>query len=113
MTPDDAIAQAERGELGPLYLVLGEETHLAGEVLRALRKAALAGPAAGFNDDRFAASDTTAESVIGAARTAPMMAQRRLVTVSGLDKWDARETAEGLDALATYASDPVPSTTLV
>jgi DNA polymerase-3 subunit delta len=113
MTPDDAIAQAERGELGPIYLVLGEETHLAGDVLRALRRAALAGPAAGFNDDRFAASDTSAETVLGAARTAPMMAQRRLVTVSGLDKWDGRESAEALDALAAYAAEPVPTTTLV
>jgi DNA polymerase-3 subunit delta len=132
MTPEQAIQEASRGELRPIYLVVGEERLLADQVLGALREAATRGGIPGFNDDKFTAGEASADSIISAARMLPMMAQRRLVVVRGLERWDARasrsdddddaasaEPARGvkeagpLDRLAEYAKDPVPSTVLV
>lgn len=115
MTPEQAIREAEQGTLRPLYVVTGEEGHLVDQVLRAIRGAVDMGVGAGFNEDRFVASEAAVDTVLGAARTAPMMARQRLVRLSGVDRWDAKGAAKagGLDALADYAADPVPSTVFV
>lgn len=117
MTPEQALAQAREGELGPVYLVAGEERHLASEVVRALRDAALAGGTPGLNEDQMVAGETSARAVLAAARTLPMFAKRRLVVLRSLERWDAqgekKASAESLDLLADYLDDPSPSTVLL
>lgn len=115
MTPDAAIREATGGGLRPLYLVVGEETLLAGEVVAAIEAGADAGPARGFNHDKFMAVDARVEVALSAARTAPMMARRRFVLLRGIERWDGK-TAQGdssLDQLAEYAAQPVDSTVMV
>jgi DNA polymerase-3 subunit delta len=107
---------------------MGEEEHLTARVLAAIKEGcrAAAGAAAGFNEDRFVAGESSIDAVLGAARTAPMMAPRRLVIVTGLDRWekkgdeadgaDARVAGRGegpLDRLARYFEEPLPTTVLV
>jgi DNA polymerase III subunit delta len=129
MTPEQAIAEAEAGELRPVYLVLGEEQLLVDRVLGALRHAAVEGGIAGFNEDKFTAGEASIDVVMAAAKSLPMMAPRRLVLVRGLDRWEkkegddeaapARAPKKGiapltpLDALAEYTKDPSPTTVLV
>jgi len=117
MTPDQALAQAKEGKLGPVYLVAGEERHLATEVVRALRDAALAGATPGLNEEQMVAGETSARAVLAAARTLPMFAKRRLVVVRSLERWDAqgekKANAEALDQLADYLDDPSPTTVLL
>jgi len=117
VTPQQAIAQAQSGELGPLYLVMGEEGFLVDRVLRALRQAVDLGAAAAFNEDRFVAPEADVDQVIGAARTMPMMAPKRLVVLSSIERWDnkgaARSGEHPLDALAAYAQDPSETTVLL
>jgi DNA polymerase-3 subunit delta len=118
MTPEDAVRGARKGELQPVYLLVGDETYIADQVSAAIRKAALDGPAAGFNDERFHAGETRASSVVAAARTLPMMAQRRFVQLRGAERWDAKNAASDdgvhpLDVLAQYLADPSPSTVLL
>ncbi len=116
MTPDEAIDEAQRGELRPVYLVVGEEGFELERVVRALRDGADTGAAKGFNEDRFVAQDVKVETPINAGLTAPMMAKRRLVVLSGVERWDKEKGGEGaksLDALAEYVADPVPSTVMV
>jgi DNA polymerase III subunit delta len=114
MTPGDAIAQARKGQLLPLYLVAGEERLLRDEVVRELREASLGGGVAAFNEDKFTAGEADVESIISAARTVPMMARRRFVLVRGAERWDASDTAAAaFDRLTEYAASPVDSTCLV
>ena len=48
-----------------------------------------------------------------AARTVPMMANRRFVLLRGAERWDASDGSSPFDALAEYAANPVPSTCMV
>lgn len=127
MTPEEAIKKAEAGDLLPVWLVLGEERMFRDQVIAAITKAALAGGIPEFNHDKFTAGEADADKVIGATRTVPMMAKKRVVYVRGLERWDAAAAAssdsdEGassgkalppLDRLAEYAKAPIDSTTMI
>ncbi len=115
VTPGEAIAQAKRGALLPVYVVAGEERLLRDEVVRELRTASLAGGLAAFNEDKFTAGEAAVDTVLGAARTVPMMAARRFVLVRGAERWDAGEGDAGspFDRLAEYVTSPIDSTCLV
>jgi DNA polymerase-3 subunit delta len=114
MTPGEAVSQAKKGQLLPVYLVAGEERLFRDDVVSALREASLAGGVAAFNEDRFTAGEVDVETVISAARTVPMMARRRFVLVRGAERWDAKEAESSpFDRLAEYAASPVDSTCLV
>ncbi len=118
MTPEQAIKEADRDQLRPVYVVIGREQFLVDQVVRALRRAATEGRDLGFNDDKFIAAETSVDTVLTAARTAPMMARRRVVTLLGAERWEARSgtgtsTNSPLDELNEYAADPVPSTILL
>ncbi len=126
MTPDEAIQKANAGDLLPVWLVLGEERILRDQVVAAITKAALAGGLADFNYDKFTAGEADVEKILGATRTVPMMAKKRVVQLRGIERWDttAAAAADGgdgssskalppLDRLAEYAKAPVDSTTLI
>ena len=132
MTPDEAIAQATGGNVGPIYLVVGEEQYLVERVLASLREAVLAGGLAHFNEEKLVAGEVDVDRVISAARTVPMMAKQRFISVRSLEKWEARSQAAEdddappemseeagvkrlppLDRLAEYAAAPIASTCLV
>jgi DNA polymerase-3 subunit delta len=122
MTPDAAIKEASQGKLRPLYLVVGEEQVLRDEVVAAIRAAALGTGIAAFNEDKFTAGETDVEKIIGAARTAPMMAPRRYVLVRSLERWDSQnpdaapsddKKMSPLDRLTEYAGAPIDSTCMV
>src|SRR5580704_19521731 len=89
MTPAEAIAQAKRGALAPVYLLAGEERFLRDQVVVEIRAAALGSGIAAFNEDKFQAGEVDVDKVIGAARTVPMMAPKRFVLVRGLERWDS------------------------
>src|SRR5580704_12574127 len=89
MNPAEVIAQAKKGKLLPLYLVVGEERFLRDQVVAEIRAAALGSGVPAFNEDKFQAGEVDVEKVIGAARTVPMMAPRRFVLVRGLERWDS------------------------
>jgi DNA polymerase III subunit delta len=114
VTPGEAIAQAKRGQLLPVYLVVGDERLLRDMVVEALRAASLAGGVAAFNEDRYTAGEVDVEAVVASARTVPMMASRRFVLVRSVERWDARE-GEGapFDRVAEYAAEPIDTTCLV
>lgn len=118
MTPEQAIREAQEQKLRPVYLLMGEERHLEGKVVQALKAATMAGGIAGLNEDQIQAQEADVETALAAARTLPMMAKRRFVLVRGLEHWEPREGAESkdkspLDRLLEYAQSPSPSTTLV
>jgi DNA polymerase-3 subunit delta len=126
MTPEEAVKRAERGDLLPVWLLTGEERLLRDQALSAIVKAALAGGLAELNLDKFTAGEASVDKVLGATRTVPMMAKRRVVIVRGLERWDnvnagdaGDEEAENikalppLDRLAEYAKAPIDTTVMI
>ncbi len=123
MTPDDAIQRATRGDLLPVWLLVGEERLLRDQALDAITKTALAGGLADFNLDKYTAGEADIGKILGATRMVPMMAKKRLILVRGLERWDASggeasdakdaKALSPLDQLAEYAKSPVDSTCLV
>jgi DNA polymerase-3 subunit delta len=121
VTPDQALAEAAKGELRPVYLVAGDEVFLASQVVAALKAAACKGGVTGLNEDAFQAGEGDVERVLAAAATLPMMAKRRFVLVRGIERWEPKAGAkegkatdkEPLEKLLDYAKAPSPSTVLV
>jgi DNA polymerase III subunit delta len=121
VTPDQALAEAAKGELRPVYLVAGDEVFLASQVVAALKVAACKGGVTGLNEDAFQAGEGDVDRVLAAAATLPMMAKRRFVLVRGIERWEPKAGAkegkatdkEPLDKLLDYAKAPSPSTVLV
>jgi DNA polymerase III subunit delta len=121
MTPEEAASRAERGDLLPVWLLVGEERLLRDQAQSAIVKSALAGGVAELNTDKFTAGETDIDKVLGATRMVPMMAKRRVVLVRGLERWDASAEALGeglkslppLDRIAEYTRAPIDTTCLV
>ena len=123
MTPEQAIQEAAEQKLRPVYLLIGEERHLEGKVVQALKAAATKGGIPGLNEDQIQAQEADVERALSAARTLPMMAKLRFVLVRGLEHWEGRdgdgkekEKEKGqppLDRLLEYCQAPSPSTVLV
>jgi hypothetical protein len=61
MTPEEAIQQAKDDKLRPIYVVAGEERHLAAEVVQALRDATLRGAIPGLNEESLSAGEASVE----------------------------------------------------
>jgi DNA polymerase-3 subunit delta len=114
VTPAQAVEQAKRGQLQPVYVVAGQERLLRDEVVAALRTASLGNGVPAFNEDKFTAGEADVQAVISAARTVPMMAPRRFVALRSAERWESPESESSpLERLAEYAEAPVPSTCLV
>jgi DNA polymerase III delta subunit len=117
--------QIEAGQCDPVYLVLGDDE---------IEKAALAAEFAAlveedlraFNVERIHAGDfTTGDkladgvgSIVAAARTLPMMAPRRVVTVMHAEtllapKRESEAATRALEELESLIKNPEPLTTLV
>jgi DNA polymerase-3 subunit delta len=125
VTPDQAIAEATRNELRPIYLIAGDEGLLISQVVSALRAASLVGAVPGLNEDQVNAAERGVDDALSAARTLPMLAKRRLVVVQRLERWEPKNETEvpvtsskaprkdPFERLLEYAKDPSPTTTLL
>lgn len=97
------------GRLASVYFLCGEPFER-DRVFAEIRRQALGDAvASAFNLDVLEAKQATADAILTAARTLPMLGNKRLVVVR-----DAHEIAtEQLERLLPYASDPSPRTVLV
>ncbi len=109
MSVEAVIKNALAGKFPPVCVLTGGERVRLERALSALKKVALGDGPTGFNDDLFQGSGLSAQSVINAARTLPMMAQSRFVLVRNVDAMASAEQ----DALAAYIAKPSPETCLV
>ena len=102
------------GGAASVYLLHGDETFLSRRAVRWLRDAVLKGIAEDFNLDRFDAQERPdIEGIVGAARTLPMMAERRLVWVTNAQGLFVGRKLAGIDRLMAYIKAPDPSSCLV
>ncbi len=106
---NEVTTRAAKGSLEPVYLLVGTERLLVERAVDAVRKAVDQRGAPGFNVDLFDGKGLEAVSVISAAQTLPMMADRRFVLVRHVDAMTPTEQSN----LAEYLADPNDSTSLV
>ncbi len=109
------VKEAGTQSVPPVVLAIGAEQYLQGLVWHAVRASVLKDSVPGLNEDIFTASETPVDTIIGTARTLPMLAKRRLVAVRQIERWEAsaKGNTDALERIAQYAADPVPSTVLV
>jgi DNA polymerase-3 subunit delta len=81
MTPDELRRELGAGTLRSAYLVAGEEALLRDDAVGAISAAVLAGADADWNLDRLDGAATTPAALLDAARTLPVMAERRLLVL--------------------------------
>ncbi len=101
-TLTDVTTNASSGSLRPVYVLVGTERLLIERAIDALRNAVDELGAPGFNVELFDGKGLDAARVTSAARTLPMMADRRFVLVR---RFDAMSPSEQ-NHLATYLDDP-------
>jgi DNA polymerase-3 subunit delta len=103
------IALLDRGRIGPVYLLTGDETFLIQSALERLLERALEPGARDFNYTPLDGEEATADSILNAAQTLPFASSRRLVVLKNTDALPAAEA----NRLTDYLSDPSPFTSLV
>lgn len=105
----DVLERVTPDDLAPIYVLGSEHPLLLERALNAIRDAAVPPETRGFNYDVVEAKGATAQRILAAAQTLPMMAQRRMVLVRDLAAMQAAE----LNKLVAYLDAPNPSTVLV
>ena len=96
-------------KLEPVYVLASAEPLLVDRAVAALRDRVVPEALRAFNLDAMDGKGLAAARILAAARTVPMMAERRLVLVREI----AAMTAAELGGLIEYLDDPCPSTVLV
>jgi DNA polymerase III subunit delta len=109
LTIEEFEAELARGDLSPVYLLLGPEAFLVRRALASLKEKAMPQDALAFNFIECSAKDSTPARIVHEANTFPLMSSRRVVIVTDLEK-----LAEGgQETLAAYLVSPQKKTVLV
>lgn len=98
-----------QGQIDPCYCFFGEETYLIQEYTTTLCQQLLGAAPRDFNYDVFSVEQASLEDVLSIANTLPLMAERRVVVLHGLQQ--LRKTDWPL--LERYLTHPSLSTALV
>ena len=111
VTLERAFGGLRKGEIAPAYCLTGPVDQLKDEFVEALVDRVLDPASRDFNLDVRAAGDLDGEALHALVETPPMLAERRVVVVRGIDQW--RKNAKVWEVLAQYLRRPSPATVLV
>ncbi|HEU5169600.1 MAG TPA: DNA polymerase III subunit delta [Gemmatimonadales bacterium] len=92
-TLDAFLRAVRRGDLAPVYYLHGAEDRLKDEAVRAVLDRALDPGLRDFNFDQRTAADLDPEAVYTLCNTPPMLADRRVVLIRGVEAWRRRTKA--------------------
>jgi DNA polymerase-3 subunit delta len=101
----------KRREISPVYYLTGDADVLKDDLVTAIVEAALEPASRDFNLDLRAAGDLDPAGLHALVETLPVLSQRRVVVIKGLEQW--RKNARTWDALRRYLARPSPSTVLI
>lgn len=101
----------QRGTLATAYYLTGEEDILKDELVGMIIDAAVEPGSRDFNVDVRSAGDLNAEAVHALLETPPMLAERRVAAIRGIEQW--RKNSKVWVALLDYLNRPSPTTVLV
>ena len=111
LTFDALLRSVKKGVADPVYYLHGDEDVLKDEAIRSLCETALDPAARDFNFDQRSAGETGAEALYALLNTPPLLAERRVVVLRGVEAM--RKKSKARDELARYLADPNPATILV
>lgn len=103
LTRDDLRNQLKKGEIAPLYLLFGAEKYLRNQAAKAITERVLKdSPLREFNETELSLNDTEFLHAISNAEQMPMIASRRVVKITEINK--LKESDE--DLLVRYVERP-------
>ncbi len=102
------IIDIKKGNLKPIYFLMGEEAYYIDSVSDYIEANVLAEEEKGFNQMVLYGRDVTIDDIVGNAKRYPMMAERQVVIVK-----EAQDLSRSIEKLAAYAANPQPTTVLV
>lgn len=107
---EDLRSQLKNNEFAPVYLLFGAETFLRDSAAKAITERAMKdAQLREFNETSFSINSTDIQQAIASAEQLPMIATRRVVKISEINK--LKEADE--DVLARYVVRPVPSSVVI
>jgi DNA polymerase-3 subunit delta len=117
LAPPSLSRHLRRGEVAPLYLIVGEDEAGKADLVNQFVEA-IDADLRPFNVDRFQGGEASVAQILDAARTLPLEVPRRLVLVLRAERLlvprrDTDQTSRDLEALDRYLDDPAPHTMLV
>ena len=107
LTYEDVMKDVLSGNLKPVYLLMGVENYYIDRITEAIIEKALPEEDRDFNMHVFYGGDTDINSVINAAQSFPMGAERSLVIIK------EAQDLKGLEDIAYYLQNPQTSTILI
>lgn len=105
---NDIVAEIKRKILKPIYFLMGEESYYIDQISDFIEKTVLDESEKGFNQQVMYGRDVDIETIIGAAKRYPMMAERQVIIVK-----EAQDLSRTIEKLVSYAENPQPTTVLV
>ena len=108
---DGALRAARKGDVPPVWYLVGREDLLKDELIRTVIAQVLDPSMRDFNLDQRTATSLDPESLTTLLDTLPMMAERRVVILRDVEGWQKR--SRGRAALLHYLQRPSPGTVLI
>ena len=108
---DALFRSLKKGALDPVYYLYGDEDVLKQEAIRSLLEHALDAGTRDFNLDQRDAASLDAETFHALVQTPPMLAERRVVVLRGVEQ--LRKKSKVRDELVRYLGSPHADTILV
>jgi len=102
------VADIKKGNIKPIYFLMGEEPYYIDAISDFIEKNILAEEEKGFNQMVLYGRDVSIDDIVGNAKRYPMMAERQVVIVK-----EAQDLSRTIEKLAGYAENPQPTTVLV
>ncbi len=102
------VSDIKNKNLKPIYFLMGEESYYIDKISDFIESNVLLEEEKGFNQMVLYGRDVSIEDIVGNAKRYPMMADRQVVIVK-----EAQDLSRTIEKLATYASNPQPTTVLV
>lgn len=110
---NEALAALAKGTVKPVYVLGGNEWLLVSRCMNAVRTAVVGTGPRGLSEDVFDGDNITVNNLIGACRTLPMMAKRRLVVVRRAEEMAQKLNDKDQREFFGYMAAPEPSTVLL
>lgn len=109
MKPEEFARALEKGDIGPLYYMYGDEPYLIERGVKRLLELVVSPDFRDFNLNVFYGNECKGEELFSAAQTLPMFSERRAILV----KKSHELSAATLEVLTGYVRNPSPSTCLI
>ena len=103
------LRRVEKGEIGPLYFLHGEETFLSNWLIQSITQSLIGDQKEEFNRHVIYGKETDGGELLSAIKGFPVFADRKLVIVKEAER--LRKPVK--EELGQYVSNPVESTCLV